>query len=127
MAKKKASKKMVRRETSKLAQPQSSDQPMSVRPELKGVVPFDPDARLPRVSLDQFKKPLPFRLAGGNLKVPQEARIVLKNKEKTGPEVETGSLPAPVRRNVTIELEDFILPLLGGRASSIDERHDRLP
>ena len=33
-------------------------------------------------------------------------------------------LPAPVRRNVTIELEDFILPLLGGRASSIDERQD---
>ncbi|MEE9129007.1 MAG: hypothetical protein V3T84_03245 [Phycisphaerales bacterium] len=124
MAKKKASKKMVRTKANKLAQPQSSDQPVSVRPELKGVVPFDPDTRLPRVSLDEFKTPPPFRLAGGKLKVPREARNVPKNKEKIGPGVETGSLPAPVQRNVTIELEDFILPLLGGRASSIDERQD---
>jgi len=124
VAKKKASKKMVRTKASKLAQPQSSGQPVSVRPELKGVVPFDPDVRLPRVSLDEFKTPPPWRLAGGKLKVSREARNPPQIKEETRPEVETGSLPTPVRRNVTIELEDFVLPLLGGRASSIDERQD---
>ncbi len=126
MAKKRASKKIIRNKASKPAQPKSSDQPVSLRPELKGVVPFDPDVRLPRVSLDEFKNPPPFRLAGGKLKVSREARNPPQIKEETRPEVETGSLPTPVGRSVTIKLEDFINPLLGAgvRPSSIDERQD---
>jgi hypothetical protein len=39
-----------------------------VAPESKGVLLLDPSVRLPRVSLDEFKTPPPFRLAGGKLR-----------------------------------------------------------
>ena len=42
-----------------------------VAPESRGVLLLDPSVRLPRVSLGRFKKPFPYRLAGGNLPEPR--------------------------------------------------------
>ncbi len=44
-----------------------------VSPESKGVLVLDPSVRLPRVSLSRFKKPFPYRLAGGSLPEPRRA------------------------------------------------------
>ena len=82
MAKKKANKKKARKVRKALAPAPSAQQGQKppaaasrpkpkhrqVAPESRGVLLLDPSVRLPRVSLDEFKTPPPWRLAGGKLR-----------------------------------------------------------
>ena len=79
MAKQKANKKVTRKPPAPAPSAQQGQKPPAaaarpkpqhrqVSPESRGVLLLDPSVRLPRVSLDEFKKPFPYRLAGGKLR-----------------------------------------------------------
>ena len=74
----------------KPSKPESRKPPKRPKPkrravslESRGVLLLDPSVRLPVVSLKRFKNPLPYRLAGGNLRFrDKELAAILKQRKE---------------------------------------------